>query len=35
MLDPIEGLTDASAGDDYVSVMRSNLATVREGQGCS
>ncbi|MHA7126375.1 metal ABC transporter substrate-binding protein [Janibacter indicus] len=35
VLDPIEGLTDASAGDDYVSVMRSNLETVREGQGCS
>ncbi|WP_434967376.1 metal ABC transporter substrate-binding protein [Janibacter indicus] len=35
VLDPIEGLTDASAGDDYVSVMRSNLETVREGQDCS
>ncbi|MFX4288061.1 metal ABC transporter substrate-binding protein [Janibacter sp. G349] len=35
VLDPIEGLTDASDGDDYVSVMRSNLATVEKGQGCS
>lgn len=34
VLDPIEGLTDASAGDTYVEVMRSNLATVRAGQGC-
>lgn len=34
VLDPIEGLTDASAGTDYVEVMRSNLATVRQGQGC-
>lgn len=34
VLDPIEGLTDASAGSDYLEVMRSNLATVRKGQGC-
>ncbi|MCU1370226.1 MAG: periplasmic solute binding protein [Ilumatobacteraceae bacterium] len=35
VLDPIEGLTDESAGDDYLEVMRSNLATLRAGQGCS
>jgi zinc transport system substrate-binding protein len=35
VLDPIEGLTDASAGDDYLSVMRANLATLQEGQSCS
>lgn len=35
VLDPIEGLTDESAGTTYVEVMRSNLATVRKGQGCS
>lgn len=35
VLDPLEGLTDQSAGSDYVEVMRSNLATVRKGQGCS
>ncbi|KRE37955.1 ABC transporter substrate-binding protein [Janibacter sp. Soil728] len=35
VLDPIEGLTDESAGSDYVEIMRSNLATVRKGQGCS
>lgn len=34
-LDPIEGLTDASAGDDYVSVMRSNLEALRAGQSCA
>ena len=34
-LDPIEGLTDASAGHDYFEVMRSNLAALRAGQGCS
>ncbi|MEO7397108.1 MAG: metal ABC transporter substrate-binding protein [Ilumatobacteraceae bacterium] len=34
VLDPIEGLTDGSAGADYFAVMRSNLATLRRGQGC-
>ena len=34
-LDPIEGLTDSSAGQDYFAVMRSNLAALRAGQGCS
>ncbi|MEO7235432.1 MAG: metal ABC transporter substrate-binding protein [Lapillicoccus sp.] len=34
-LDPIEGLTTASAGRDYLEVMRSNLATLRAGQGCA
>ncbi|MDQ6896172.1 MAG: metal ABC transporter substrate-binding protein [Actinomycetota bacterium] len=34
-LDPIEGLTSESAGRDYLEVMRSNLATLRTGQGCS
>ncbi|MGY1820922.1 metal ABC transporter substrate-binding protein [Geodermatophilus sp. SYSU D00079] len=35
VLDPLEGLTDDSAGADYLSVMRDNLATLQEGQGCS
>ena len=35
VLDPIEGLTDESAGSDYLEVMRANLATLREGQSCS
>ena len=34
-LDPLEGLTSSSAGDDYFAVMRSNLAALRAGQGCS
>jgi zinc transport system substrate-binding protein len=37
VLDPLEGLTDreVQAGADYVSVMRSNLATLRDALGCS
>ena len=35
VLDPLEGLTDESAGDDYLAVMRANLATLQEGQACS
>lgn len=34
VLDPIEGLTDSSAGEDYLEVMRSNLATLHRGQVC-
>ncbi|KQX63780.1 metal ABC transporter substrate-binding protein [Angustibacter sp. Root456] len=34
VLDPLEGLTDASAGTDYLSVMRANLAQLKEGQPC-
>lgn len=35
VLDPVEAITDASAGRDYPSVMRANLATLRTGQECS
>jgi zinc transport system substrate-binding protein len=35
VLDPIEGLTDGSEGEDYLQVMRANLATLQEGQSCS
>lgn len=35
VLDPLEGITDSSAGEDYLEVMRANLETLREGQGCS
>ena len=35
VLDPLEGLTDESAGADYLAVMRANLASLRSGQGCS
>ncbi len=34
-LDPIEGITSSSLGADYFEVMRSNLVSLREGQGCS
>jgi len=34
-LDPIEGLNEHSRGKDYFEVMRSNLTTLRTGQGCS
>lgn len=33
-LDPIEGITTASAGSDYFEVMRANLAALRAGQQC-
>jgi zinc transport system substrate-binding protein len=35
VLDPLEGLTDESAGSDYLEVMRANLATLQEGQSCT
>ena len=35
VLDPIEGITDESEGEDYFAVMRANLATLRSGQECS
>ena len=36
VLDPLEGLTDdeVSAGEDYFSVMRANLAELRKALGC-
>jgi zinc transport system substrate-binding protein len=36
VLNPIEGLTEEQqeAGEDYFSLMRENLATLREGLGC-
>jgi zinc transport system substrate-binding protein len=35
VLDPIEGLADDDPGQDYFSLMRSNLAALREANGCS
>jgi zinc transport system substrate-binding protein len=35
VLDPLEGISDISAGKDYFAVMRANLATLQKGQGCS
>ncbi|PRY63726.1 zinc transport system substrate-binding protein [Knoellia remsis] len=34
VLDPLEGITDTSRGRSYPEVMRANLATLVEGQGC-
>jgi zinc transport system substrate-binding protein len=34
VLDPIEGLTEDSAGDNYLQVAESNLASLRAGQQC-
>ena len=35
VLDPLEGITQESAGQDYPSVMRADLATLRTGQECT
>lgn len=35
VLDPIEGVTDESAGDDYPSIMAANLDALEVGQSCS
>jgi zinc transport system substrate-binding protein len=35
VLDPIEGITKDSQGDDYLAIMRSNLKDLQEGQPCS
>jgi zinc transport system substrate-binding protein len=35
VLDPLEGITEASRGRDYLEVMRADLATLRAGQECS
>jgi zinc transport system substrate-binding protein len=34
VLDPIEGLTDETAGEDYVSLMRYNLTALEKANGC-
>ena len=34
VLDPIEGLTDETADEDYLSLMRQNLAALRKANGC-
>ncbi|MEV4948538.1 zinc ABC transporter substrate-binding protein [Streptomyces sp. NPDC053755] len=33
VLDPLEGITDTSKGDDYIEVMRSNLAALKTALG--
>lgn len=35
VLDPIEGLTEETADEDYLSLMRQNLAALQEANGCS
>jgi len=35
VLDPVEGITDASRGSDYLAVMRSNLTALRQAGGCA
>jgi zinc transport system substrate-binding protein len=34
VLDPVEGLNDESQGNDYLEVMRANLANIQKGQPC-
>ena len=34
VLDPIEGITSASRGSDYLAVMRSNLTALQKANGC-
>lgn len=34
VLDPIEGLSDETAGEDYLSLMEANLEALREANGC-
>jgi zinc transport system substrate-binding protein len=35
VLDPVEGITDASRGPDYLAVMRANLVALRQAGGCA
>ncbi len=35
VLDPIEGLTDETSNEDYVSLMEQNLAALQKANGCS
>lgn len=35
VLDPIEGLGEETADEDYISLMRANLAALRKANGCS
>jgi len=34
VLDPIEGLSDATSGEDYLSLMESNLSALQSANGC-
>ncbi|MCF6379585.1 metal ABC transporter substrate-binding protein [Nocardioides KLBMP 9356] len=35
VLDPIEGLSDQTSGEDYLSLMRENLTALQKANGCS
>lgn len=35
VLDPLEGITESSRGQDYVAVMRANLTALEKANGCS
>ncbi len=35
VLDPVEGLSEATAGEDYLSLMRGNLAAIEKANDCS
>ncbi len=35
VLDPVEGLTHATAGEDYLSLMRANLAALQKANDCT
>ncbi len=35
VLDPIEGLSDATADEDYLSLMRENLTALQQANGCA
>ncbi len=34
VLDPVEGLSDETGDEDYLSLMRANLAALQEANGC-
>ena len=34
VLDPVEGLGDETADEDYLSLMRRNLAALQQANGC-
>lgn len=34
VLDPVEGLTDTTVDEDYISLMEQNLATLQKANGC-
>jgi zinc transport system substrate-binding protein len=35
VLDPVEGLSDDTAGEDYLSLMRANLAALQKANDCT